>query len=400
VGPSLTLPIGDVFMRRDRLVVKVLSSVLYEVLNHKVSVDVAFKRACKGRCADGLDEREKLYSMARELVSDYLKVLCVNPGLRSYGKVVRFWLSRQWDESNLPPWCRLSYQRWFYEKLASLMGGEVEELLGEMNRKRWWLRINTLKASEEKVLRQLDHEGVEYEVDKHFPYMVFVKHSPKPVRLLKPVKEFKAIPQDKASAAVVSALNPEPGDVILDMAAAPGMKTSLIMMLAENQARVIAVDISYRRLLTCANLLMKLGVDLSKVHLIAADSRDVTLHKVFDKVLLDAPCSNSGAVSKDPGVKIHLTPSKVMHYSEIQRSMIRKAVKHAGGLVVYSTCSIMPEEGEEIVAAVRDAVKLIRKYSWASPGYRVVNFHDKVMRFFPHKHLTEAFFLAVMEVTG
>ncbi len=387
-------------MRRDKLIVKVLSSVLYEVLNHKVSVDVAFKRACKGRCADSLEEREKLYNMARELVSDYLKVLCVNTRLRSYGKIVRFWLSKQWNDANLPPWCRLSYQRWFYEKLASLVGDEVEELLSEMNRRRWWLRINTLKAPEEKVLRQLEDEGVEYEVDKHFPYMVFVKHSPKPVRLLKPVKEFMAIPQDKASAAVVNALNPEPGDVILDMAAAPGMKTSLIMMLAENRARVVAVDISYRRLLMCANLLMKLGVDLSKVHLVAADSRDVFLRSVFDKVLLDAPCSNSGAVSKDPGVKIHLTPSKVRHYSEIQKDLISRAVKHASNLVVYSTCSIMPEEGEEVITTVHDAVRLVRKYPWSSPGYRVVDFHDKVMRFFPHKHLTEAFFLAVMEVTG
>ena len=132
----------------------------------------------------------------------------------------------------------------------------------------------------------------------------------------------------------------------------------------------------------------------------AADSRDVFLRSAFDKVLLDAPCSNSGAVSKDPGVKIHLTPSKVRHYSEIQRDLISRAIKHTSNLVVYSTCSIMPEEGEEVIATVHDAVRLVRKYSWSSPGYRVVDFHDKVMRFFPHKHLTEAFFLAVMEVTG
>lgn len=178
------------------------------------------------------------------------------------------------------------------------------------------------------------------------------------------------------------------------------MKTSLIMMLAENRARVVAVDISYKRLLMCANLLAKLGVDLSKVHLVAADSRDLLLRGVFDKVLLDAPCSNSGAVSKDPGVKIHLTPSKVRYYSKIQKDLISRAVKHASGLVVYSTCSIMPEEGEEVIATVCDAVRLVRKYPWSYPGYKVVNFYDKVMRFFPHKHLTEAFFLAVMETTG
>lgn len=135
------------------------------------------------------------------------------------------------------------------------------------------------------------------------------------------------------------------------MAFAPGMKTSLIMMLSDNKARVVAVDISYKRSLLGRQLLGKLGVDLSRVYVVVNDSRDVQLRKVFDKVLLDAPCSNSGAMSKDPGLKITLTESKVRYYSAVQKELISRSVS-LGKTVVYSTCSLMPEEGEEVANTV------------------------------------------------
>ncbi len=380
-------------VKESKAAVKVLAAVLYEVINHRVSVDVAFKRACKGRCASCLEEREALYSMARELVSEYLKVMCVVGRRKSFAQVVRLWLQGI-DAENMSPWCRLSYSEWFYSKITSLLGVEEgEKLLEAMNNREWWLRINTLKAPEERVLKELEKEGVEYEVDKHFSYMVRVISSPKPIRLLKPVKEFEAVPQDKASAAVVEALAPDPGDEVIDMAYAPGMKTSLIMQLTENRAKVTAVDLSYRRALLGYGLLKRLGVDLSRVNIVSADARDLRFRRGFDKVLLDAPCSNSGAVSKDPGIKINLTPSKVQYYSGIQRGLIRKAVE-LGNVIVYSTCSLMPEEGEYVIAEVAEKVKLERVITWASEGYSVVDFSSKLMRFFPHKHRTEGFFLA------
>lgn len=400
MGPSLTSSASlcagvwvYAMVKESKAMVKVLAAVLYEVINHKVSVDVAFKRACKGRCASRLEERETLYSMARKLVSDYLKVTCVIGRRKSFAQVVRLWL-KGIDAENTPPWCRLSYTEWFYNMITSLLGVEEgEKLLEAMNGREWWLRINTLKAPEERVFKELDDEGVVYEVDKHFSYMVKVISSPKPIRLLKPVKEFKAVPQDKASAAVVEALAPNIDDEVIDMAYAPGMKTSLIMQLTENRAKVTAIDLSYRRALLGYGLLKRLGVDLSRVNIISADARDLRFKRKFDKVLLDAPCSNSGAVSKDPGIKINLTPSKVQYYSGIQKGLIRRAIE-LGDVIVYSTCSLMPEEGEHVIAEVADQVKLERVFTWASKGYGVVSFSSDLMRFFPHKHRTEGFFLA------
>lgn len=379
----------------ERLVIKVLSRTLYNVVNYRVSVDVAFKRACRGVCKLSLTDRETLHSIARNFISDYLKVRCFLGARKSYSSYARAWINSGVREENLPEWCRYSVSRWFYKKLSKLIGDEVRDLLQSLNKRVLWARINTLKASEEKVLRSLDQEGVNYVVDSVYPYLIRIIKSPKPVRLLSTVKNYELVLQDKASVAVVEALGPQPGDDVLDMAFAPGMKTSLIMSLTDNKARVVAVDISYKRSLLGRQLLEKLGVDLSRVHVVVGDSRDIRLRKVFDKVLLDAPCSNSGAISKDPGLKITLTESKVAYYSALQKELIVKSVE-LGKVTVYSTCSLMPEEGEEVANTIHEKVRFHRPIQWASEGYRPYNHYSDFMRLYPHKHLTEGFFICYL----
>ncbi|RLG75043.1 MAG: hypothetical protein DRO14_05045 [Thermoprotei archaeon] len=390
MGPSLT---ASVIFMKERVKVKILARVLYEVLSHRVSIDVAFKRACKGTRLRGTNEREYLYELARRFVSDYQKLQCVLGRTKTLSKLARAWLRGVSDEG-LPPYCRLSYSKWFYDKVISLLGREEgEQLLASMNERVWWLRINTLKAPEERVLKQLESEGVEYVIDREYPFLLRIERSPKPIRLLSPVKNYMAIPQDKASVAVIDVLSPEAGELIVDMAAAPGMKASLIMMLTENRARIVAVDVSYRRILLMKNLLKKLGIDLSRVHLVASDSARIKLSGLPDKVLLDAPCSNSGAVSKDPALKISLTEGKVRYYASKQAGLLKNAMQ-LGRVIVYSVCSIMPEEGELVISLFKDRVTLEKTLKWASTGYKGLPLSDTVMRLFPHKHLTEGFFIA------
>ncbi len=382
-------------MLNEKLEVKVISKVLYEVLNHRVSFDVAFKRACRGLCRLSLREREELYLRARSFISSFIKVRCVIGEGRSYSKYVRAWIKGV-NDRGLPEWCYLGINEWFFTKLVELLGrDEARNLIKAFENRVWWLRINTLKNSEERVLKSLESEGVEYVVDKEYPYLIKVIKSEKPVRLIKAVKNYELIPQDKASVAVVEALKPEPGDLILDMAFAPGIKTSLIMMLTDNRARIVAIDVSYRRALIGKQLLMKYGVDLSKLNVIAMDARDSQFSKTFDKVLLDAPCSNSGAISKDPGLKITLTYSKVNYYSRTQKELLQKALR-LGDVVVYSTCSLMPEEGEEVIEAVSNSIKLKKVIDWGEPGYAGYKHSQHVTRLFPHKHETEGFFIAYM----
>ncbi len=385
------------------IAIDVLAKVLYEVLNHGVSIDVAFKKVCKGRCVPSLEEREKLYSMVRSFISDYFKLKCVIGKRKvTYRKLARLWIN---GISEVPkePYCLLSYSRWFYDKVVSILGkDEGEEVLRAMNERIWWLRINTLRIDIDKAYKELEKEGVDYVVDNNYPYMVRIVNAPKPIRLLRIVKEFKAIPQDKASSVVIDVLDPKPDELILDLTAAPGIKTSLIMMLTENRAKVVAVDVSIKRLRIMRILMKRLGVDESRIHYVLADGRFFNSGREFDKVLLDAPCSNSGAISKDPGIKLHLTQGKLDYYSSVQRELLLKALE-LSRIVTYSTCSLMPEEGEYVIDYVLRAsgktIKLVRKISWASTGYPVVDFSDKLMRIYPHKHLTEAFFIARLEAS-
>ncbi len=389
--------------KKVKKIIDLLGNIAYEVIRRKVSIDVAFKRVCKGRCASNLNEREYLYNLCRDFISDYIKLKCIS-GDRdvSFRSLARLWLKVKEGKikiNKLSEWCELSFNEWFYKRIIDLLGeDEGVNLLRSLNKRIWWIRINTLKADEDKVVKELEREGVELVKDKNYSYMLRIIKSPKPIRLLKPVKEFKAVPQDKASAAVVEALNPEPNDYIVDLAAAPGMKTSLIMMITENKAKIIAVDISLKRLLMMKGLLKKLGVDLSRVHPVLSDGVVFKASRSVDKVLLDAPCSNSGAVSKDPALKFLVTEEKVRRHSILQRKLLLNALR-ISHYVVYSTCSLMPEEGEYVIDYVIrevEGVNLVRPIEWGSLGYAVVS--ESIWRFvtrlLPHKHETEGFFIA------
>jgi len=379
-------------------VVELLARVLYEVVEKRISVDVAFKKVCGGRCAKGFEERERLYQLCRDFVSDYVKLLCYLGNRKvSYRKLARLWLGGSLPEL-AEPYCRLSVPKWLYEKILPLLGEQETWRLFESFRERfWWLRINTFRGSEERVVRELESEGVELEVHRELPYMVRVLRSPKPVRLLRVVREFRAVPQDLASAVAVEHLDVKPGEVVLDMCAAPGVKTSLISMLSGGEARVIAVDVSRRRLTASRHLLKRLGVPETSVNLVLADSTHLNVRSV-DKVLLDAPCSNSGAAGKDPGIKATLTQGKVEFYSSTQLKLLSKALQ-TSDLVVYSVCSILPEEGEEVVTNALSSFedfqvsphRLAKLCSNGYPGYPI---SDTVCRMFPHTHLSDGFFIA------
>jgi 16S rRNA (cytosine967-C5)-methyltransferase len=373
---------------------KVLAGVLHEVLRHRVSVDVAFRRVCGGWCASSVDERELLYDAARRFVADYVKLLCVSGKRRRPRDLVKLWLSGFEEPSE--PYCRLSVPGWLYDRLYALLGDEAVRLFEAMSVRVWWLRVNMLKSSIEGVVRGLESEGVIVEVSRDYPYMLKIIKTPKPVRLLRVVREFKAIPHDIASAAVVEALRPERGDSVLDACAAPGIKTSLIAMLAEGRVRIKAIDISGRRITVMRKLMRKLGVPDEAVEYMVADSRKVELREHYDKALVDAPCSNTGAMAKDPALRVTITPGKVEYYSRLQKGILENILKYASR-VTYTTCSILPEEGEEVVETVADKAKLEKpQIKMCGEPYKGYSVSQSTCRLYPHIHESEGFYIANM----
>jgi 16S rRNA (cytosine967-C5)-methyltransferase len=376
--------------------IDILSRILYLVEERNLSIDVAFKKVCMGvLCANSLEKREKIYGLAREFIASVIRLRCLYRNA-SRKKLARIFIQESQRVSTgygeLEPWCLYSVPKWLYKEMRDLIGYETEELLKSMWKRTWWLRLNTLKAPEEKILRILEEEAT-IERDRDLWYLYRLIDSKKPVRLLRAVKLGMVIPQDKASCMVVEALKPGSGDVILDMAAAPGVKTSLMVMLTEGRARVVAADLSKRRAIIMKKLLRDLGA-LNHVDLVITDSRTPPHNKIFDKALLDAPCTSSGSISKDPAVRLHLMKrGKVEYYSNIQRALLSRALDLAYE-IVYSTCSILPEEGEEIVESFMDKAKLVDPGIRGSRGYDIYRVGRDVVRMFPHIHMSEGFFIA------
>ena len=266
---------------------------------------------------------------------------------------------------------RPSFPEWA-EKEYPWLRREAEASL----RRNFWLWVNPLKGNYESTLRELEGEVV-LEEDRDFRGLFKVlKGDPSRTRA---VKEGRAVIQDKASYAVVVALDPKPGELIYDMASGPGVKVALIMAMTGNGAEVVAEELSLVRLEKEVNLLKLLNVDLDRVHLVQGDSRNAVVRRA-DKVLLDAPCSSSGMVVNDPSVLLRLTKERVLEFSGLQREMLKSALSVARE-VVYSVCSLFPEEGEEVVKGLKvDPPRF---------GLR----GDLGTRFFPSLHGTQGFFI-------
>jgi 16S rRNA (cytosine967-C5)-methyltransferase len=158
--------------------------------------------------------------------------------------------------------------------------------------------------------------------------------------------------QDEAAMRVGSALTPQPGDTILDLCAAPGGKAAHLAELMGNQGRVVACDVDSCRLQIVQGLTRRLGLTIVETHLLEKDGG--LPGESFDRALVDAPCSNTGVLGRRPEARWRLRPEDLRHLVTLQRRLLGQALGavRVGGIVVYSTCSIEPEENRGVVEAV------------------------------------------------
>jgi len=163
--------------------------------------------------------------------------------------------------------------------------------------------------------------------------------------------------QDLGAQSIVPLLRLEPGQRLLDLCAAPGNKTAQAI---EAGARVTACDVSGRRLSPMAAM----GADL----VVLDGARPLPFSRPFERILVDAPCSGTGTLGRNPEIKWRLQPEDLAAFRERQLALLAqaRAVLPPGGLLVYSTCSLEPEENEEVVASV--PAELVRETRHRLPG--------------------------------
>ncbi len=215
------------------------------------------------------------------------------------------------------------------------------------------IRINTLRAEVDGTLRSLRSIGV----DAHtIPWMdngVYVDGNLTAARDSTLADEGKIYIQNAASWLPVLALNPQPGQTILDMCAAPGGKTSHIAQAVRNQAVIYANDNSRPRLHKLQGNLSRLGVE--NVTFTLHDATRISSQfdvEYFDKILLDAPCSGEGMMTLDNRKDFESwSVAHIKRLQQLQKKLIVQAWRllKPGGTLVYSTCTMAPEENEAVI---------------------------------------------------
>jgi 16S rRNA (cytosine967-C5)-methyltransferase len=168
--------------------------------------------------------------------------------------------------------------------------------------------------------------------------------------------------QDEASQAVPLLLGVREGDRVLDLCAAPGGKTPALARAAGSKGAVVAADFHAHRLRAMAAQLRRLG--LAGVRLVDLDAaQPLPFRGQFNRILLDAPCSGTGTLARHPEIRWRLRPEQLAEFHALQVGMLQNALAHLalGGRLVYCTCSVEPEENEEVVAEVLRGAESVRR---------------------------------------
>lgn len=154
--------------------------------------------------------------------------------------------------------------------------------------------------------------------------------------------------QDPSTLMAVSELDPQPGETVLDLCAAPGGKTTFIAQMMENKGKVIAHDIAADRLRLIQENCVRLGVSCVQTSLGNSFLSDGTR---FDRILVDAPCSNTGVMRRRVDLRWRIRPEELERLRSTQLDLLRRAAEllKPGGTLVYSTCSLEPEENAELI---------------------------------------------------
>ena len=258
-------------------------------------------------------------------------------------------------------------------------------------------RINTLKIPVKNALEKLHDHGYQYKQDKIIPELIKLISYKKPLTRSKLHLKGMLYIQSKSSILVSRILDPRPGEVVADICAAPGGKTTHIGQLMENEGLIIAVELFLKRIPELKRILNKLGVKIT--HVINGDSKRFNqfMQLKFDKVLVDPPCTGTGTLQTRPLTKWNLSSTDIPRFARIQQNILRGGAKSVkkGGFLVYSTCSIMIEENEQVLRNFlqeHDNFKIIKiKREFGTPGLE--NFPEAI-RLYPHVDETEGFFIA------
>lgn len=352
-----------------------IREVVYGVLEHKLTLDYYIDQLVK----DGIESmrnqeltiiRMGMYQLSyMDSVPEYAAVnesvvlakkYCkskaglVNGVLREYlNKKIQLRLPEQDEDLIRYLSIKYSYAPWIVEKWLDYYSEDfVEKLLAAGNeRPPMTIRLNWLKIMKSDLIKQLKDRGYEVEPGKICENALYVKGS----KLLDTelYKNGLFSVQDESSMLVAEKLDPKQGDLIMDVCAAPGGKTTAIAERMNNTGKIIASDIYRRKLDIVDKEAKRLGIENIETRSWDATRVDSTMVQKADKVLVDAPCSGLGVIRRKPEIKYKELNAEMESLPKKQLTILTSSSSYVkpGGTLVYSTCTINPEENEKVVTA-------------------------------------------------
>jgi 16S rRNA (cytosine967-C5)-methyltransferase len=215
-----------------------------------------------------------------------------------------------------------------------------------------WLRCNPLRGNRDALLAAFAGAGIRAESGDVPQAVRLLDHAA--VRQLPGYDQGWFAVQDQSAMRVAAALAPEPSSCVLDLCAAPGGKTTHLAELMRNQGRIIACDVDDDRLRTVRELCDRLGITIVEPVRLRPELNEEPPAGPFDAILVDVPCSNTGVLGRRPEVRWRLRSDDLKHLVLLQTKLLLLAGERIrpGGALVYSTCSIEPEENRAVVDTV------------------------------------------------
>lgn len=248
---------------------------------------------------------------------------------------------------------RTGHPRWLLDRLAADWPQEAAQIVENNNAQApMWLRVNRRRTSREDFLAVLAEAGIEAAADAGAAQALRLAR-PLPPAWLPGFEQGAVSVQDLSAQRAVPLLQARAGERVLDIGAAPGGKTAQILETFDALAEVVALDIDAARLARVEQTLARLGLAATCIAGDAARPDDWWDGRAFDRILLDAPCSATGVIRRQPDIKWHRRDADIAALVQRQAEMLDAAwpMLRPGGRLVYATCSVLRDENDRQIDA-------------------------------------------------
>ena len=290
---------------------------------------------------------------------------------------------------------RYSHPKWLVKRLLSVLGPETEAFLAANNAPApLTIQVNPLRTDAERLTAELAESGVTVRTHPWVPGCLELSHTGD-LTALPAFQAGKFLVQDPAARLVSLAAGVRPGDRVLDVCAAPGGKSFSSAFAMEDRGEIVSCDLHENKLKRVREGAERLG--LTCIRTAAADGRVFRpeWEDAFDAVLVDAPCSGLGIIRKKPDVR-YKKPDELFALPVIQRAILDNACRYVrpGGTLVYSTCTVLPEENEGVSDSFLAEHPEFCRAPFALPAPVGETAGDVTL--WPHRHSTDGFYICRM----